>query len=207
MGCVIRERRLDRAPLNVLRIVCLGNFAFVSPATGAFAAITIKVLGAAHSTSLTTPLTTTALTSAKTGGLNDLSDSLQVDPLITATATSSLFSVDALAAAPVNSFAFAQATAGTERLFSPVVDSGGRIGLDFIGGTGESYYSDATAALFNVTANQYLWNFGWTCCSFDGNVPFAVNDVPGAVDSVIDASRPDRKPGVPAKSSDDDLRQ
>ena len=66
--------------------------------------------------------------------------------------------------------AFAHAIADTELEFSPLMDSFSALVLT-VETTGQNYFTEGWASLFDRTANTWVWNYGWDW-GHTGNLTF-----------------------------------
>lgn len=69
------------------------------------------------------------------------------------------------------SYVYARATARTVLNFSPLQDAIAPLALEFAGSS-LSFYSEGLVSLYDLTADQSMFSYSWTCCSFQGTVPW-----------------------------------
>jgi hypothetical protein len=114
--------------------------------------------------------------SETTSSSSALSSLLEISPVLYAEASADLFGVSASTAAypdfktMLNGSGQTGATAYTSLLFAPVQDADALLGLTFLTGSYESYFTEARVSLFDVTANQTLWSY--ESIRTAGNVPW-----------------------------------
>jgi PEP-CTERM motif len=143
--------------------------------------IGINVLSTQHTTTLWAQYkdltgTPQPFVSETTSSSTALSELLEISPVLYAEASADLFGVAASTAAYpdfatlLNGSGQTGATAHTSLLFAPVHDGEASLGLTFLTGTYESYFTEAKVSLFDVTANQTLWSYESIFAA--GNVPW-----------------------------------
>jgi hypothetical protein len=90
--------------------------------------------------------------------------------------------------------------AKSELLFAPTATGLATIGLSLTKAGSNDFWSEGTVSLFDITANEFLWNHGWDVAAFPGNPLFGppeyghflngtpLNTGPLALDTAFDAS-------------------
>ena len=143
--------------------------------------IGINVLNTQHTTTVwaqyrdLTGTTQPALTETISSS-SAVSDRLEISPVMYAEARADLFGVSTSTAAYpdfktlLNGSGQSGAIAYTSLLFTPVQDADATLGLTFLTGIYESYFTEARVSLFDVTANQTLWSY--ESIRTAGNVPW-----------------------------------
>ena len=132
--------------------------------------ILVDVLSMTYTTSLATNADAQFRTQTSDAPIRD---SLLVDGVVWAAGMADFLSVsvEGHAESPTVRDSHSTATAETDLVFSILTDVSTTLALDFIGDF-EFRFSDALVRLFDITADEELWSYGWTCCFFRGNVPW-----------------------------------
>jgi hypothetical protein len=134
-------------------------------------ALAIDVLTTRHTTFVSTQDgDATTIVSRTTTGSDPISDFLEVGGEVWAAADAGRFSISAYTNAP-SFFGYSVASAETAIQFSPHLDASATLGIDFTG-QDQANYSEGFISLFDVTSSAQLWGYSWTCCTFQGTVPW-----------------------------------
>jgi hypothetical protein len=161
----VRETRADAVTIEVLN----ASFATTLSTTTNLNPSTVAT-NQSRTVSSSSPLTDTLIDGC--GYMLDCSEFNSLTFALTeATAEADFFTVSAYTFSSVMSHA--SASTQTDLLFSPTSDGTALLELEFIG-TNTAYYSNGSVSLFDVTSNEQLWAYGWTCCHFNGNVPLSL---------------------------------
>ena len=169
-----------KIPAIAAALTCLLLF----PRTSAADGIGVQILQTTYTTMVGTDVIRPFLdnahesTSRTNSSANPISDAQQLGGTDWAVADAGLFEVGAQTDAVDLSFDYyghSTASAKSTIQFAPTSTAMGDIDVT-LAGEFQPYFSEGFVSLVDLTTQGMLWNYRWTCCNFDGTMPWTTTD-------------------------------